>query len=424
MEIQPVRQICRDHRAGSVCIARDTRASGPFLAACVSAGVMAEGLTTVDLGVAPTPACAALVRLIGARAGLVISASHNPAADNGIKVFDAEGAKLMPDVEQDIERVVADPPAGGGCTPGRVETMPGAQAEYMMFLARAVPHLSLKGMHLVVDCAHGATYETAPDPLADMGAELTVLFDTPDGTNINAGCGSQHLGPARDRVRREAAHAGLVFDGDGDRVMLIDERGAVVDGDRVVAMLAIDRARRDALPGGAIVCTDYSNKGLDIALSGHGVACVRGGVGDRDVLACMRAQGYTLGGEQSGHIILSDVHSTGDGIMTALHVLELMRRTGTPLSELAAVMTPLPQVLLNVEVAARVPLAQLPGTRQSVARASEQLADRGRVYVRYSGTENLLRVMVEGEDETVIRAHAERIAATARTEISTVGAPA
>ncbi|HAK93730.1 MAG TPA: phosphoglucosamine mutase [Planctomycetes bacterium] len=402
---------------GTVCLARDTRRSGPFLASALAAGLLGEGLKVLDLGVLPTPGCAALTRRYGAAAGIVISASHNPASDNGIKVFNAEGGKLSADEETQLERdAFSDAPPGRGA-PGTVVPVPHARADYLDLLAQAAPGLRLDGLRIVVDCANGATSAAAPELFRRLGAEQTVINDAPDGTNINAGCGSEHTEAACAEVRARGADLGIVFDGDGDRVICIDERGAPVDGDRVMAILAIDMAARGHLPGMAIVCTDYSNKGLDIALAPHGIAVVRGGVGDRDVAAVMRARGCALGGEQSGHVILAELAATGDGILTALGLLDALRRRGASLRELAAVMQPLPQVLLNVDVREKVPLAELARTSHTIIEAEQSLAGRGRVYVRYSGTQRMLRVMVEGENEHRIRDLAHRIAAAAREEI-------
>ena len=408
------------------CLARDTRQSGTFLAAAVTSGLTSEGVDVLDLGIQPTPACAALLRFYGAQGGVVVSASHNPAEDNGIKVFTGEGYKLTPDEEGAMEAFVAAERGGGPGSEGPAECLtvgevlpaPRGLQDYLRFLAETVPGLSLSGMKLVADCANGAMVAAGPAALRQLGADVTVIHDTPDGTNINEQCGSEHPEGAALAVREHGAAAGLVFDGDGDRVILIDENGATVDGDHILACLAIDRAARNELPGSAIACTDYSNKGLDIALASAGIRAVRRGVGDRDVLATMREFGYVLGGEQSGHVIFSRLATTGDGLLTALQVLELLKRTGTPLSELTAVMTALPQILLNVEVAEKAPLAKLSRTAETIRDVERRLADRGRVYVRYSGTQNVLRVMVEGEDKEGIRNLAQEIAEAAQNEIS------
>jgi phosphoglucosamine mutase len=410
---------------GTVCCARDTRASGTFLASAVSAGLQAEGVTVLDLGVLPTPGCAALTRARGAAAGIVISASHNPASDNGIKVFSAAGEKLSTDEEAALEREVVALTAGGpgaNGAPGAMQPVPDAVDAYLDFLRRTAPDLRLAGLRIVLDCANGATAATAPELLRALGAECVVIHAAPDGLNINAGCGSEHVESACAAVRAHGAALGIVFDGDGDRVICIDERGAPIDGDHIMALLAIDRAARGQLPGMHIVCTDYSNKGLDIALAPHGIGVLRGGVGDRDVAAAMRAHGYVLGGEQSGHVIFTQLATTGDGMLTALQVLDVVTRRRAALSALAAVMQPLPQVLLNVEVKEKVPLAKLARTSHTIDEVERSLDGRGRVYVRYSGTQRMLRVMVEGENEQKIRELAQRIVATACEEIETHGA--
>ncbi len=402
---------------GSVCLARDTRQSGMFLASALSAGLMGEGVTVLDLGVLPTPGCAALTRARAAAAGVVISASHNPASDNGIKVFSAAGEKLSTDEEAELEREVAATASPMRDAPGAIVPVPDACEQYIEFLRRSASGVQLDGMRIVVDCANGATAATAPALLRGLGAECIVICAEPDGMNINAACGSEHLERACTEVRAATAALGIVFDGDGDRVICIDDRGLPVDGDHLMALLAIDLARRGALPGKGVVCTDYSNKGLDIALEPHGIKVLRGGVGDRDVAAVMRAQGYVLGGEQSGHIIMTQLATTGDGMLTALQVLAVIARRRESLRALAAVMQPLPQVLLNVDVKQKVPLAKLPGTSHTITEVEQSLSGRGRVYVRYSGTQRMLRVMVEGENERTIRDLAQRIAAMAAQEI-------
>ncbi|HNR99674.1 MAG TPA: phosphoglucosamine mutase [Planctomycetota bacterium] len=402
---------------GAVCLARDTRRSGPFLVSALTAGLLGEGATVFDLGVLPTPGCAALTLRRGAAAGIVVSASHNPASDNGVKVFNAQGGKLSVAEELQLEReTVAGAPPGRG-VPGTVVPVPHACADYLDLLARAAPGLRLDGLRIVVDCANGATAVAAPELFRRLGAEQTVICDTPDRRDINDGCGSEHPEAACAEVRARGADLGIIFDGDGDRVIFIDDRGAPVDGDRVMAILAIDMAARGRLPGMTIVCTDYSNKGLDIALAPHGIEVVRAGVGDREVAAAMRARGCTLGGEQSGHLILTEFAPTGDGILTALALLAALRRRNVSLRESAAVMQPLPQILRNVDVAEKVPLAELQRTSHTITEAVRSLADRGRVYVRYSGTQRMLRVMVEGENKDQISDMADRIAATACEEI-------
>ncbi len=416
----------RENCENKVCIARDTRHSGTFLAAAVTAGILSEGCDVLDLGVLPTPGCAVLTRTSGAIAGVVISASHNPATDNGIKIFDSSGAKLPQATEKELERYIekeaarsSDKSSGRSSPPqpGRVIAVQDSTGGYLSLLQEHIPGLSLEGMKIVVDCSNGATENAAPKLFHKLKADVDVINNHSDGFNINRDCGSEHLEGACRRVRETGADMGIVFDGDGDRVILIDEKGDPVDGDHIMALLAVDLQETGALPGNAIVCTDYSNKGLDLCLKKYDIQVVRGGVGDRDVFALMKKRHYILGGEQSGHIIQSQCADTGDGILTALLFLKLYAKKCTPVSGLASIMKTLPQTMINIEVPARPPLAKLPETSHTIEKVEHTLADKGRVYVRYSGTQNLLRVMVEGENKEEIEDLAKTIAEAAEKEI-------
>ena len=417
-----------------VVIGRDTRASGDLLEAALAAGLMSAGADVVSLGVMTTPGVSYLTAALGATAGAVISASHNPPEYNGIKFFDARGRKLPDAQEAAIEQLVTGGGAGDGPAPaaggtpggeapawpapigggvGRRREEPGAGERYLDHLCGAVEG-DVAGLRVILDCAHGAASHWAPAAWRRLGARVTVLNDRPDGTNINVGCGSTAPQQLAEAVRRQGADLGLAFDGDADRVIAVDERGQVVDGDAILAILALDLAARHRLPGGAVVATVMSNLGLERALAAAGLRLVRTRVGDRHVFEAMEEGGYALGGEQSGHIILREYALTGDGILTGLVLAGVMARSGKPLSELAAVVRPVPQVLLNVPVARREGWEEEPGIQAAIAAARQRLGDSGRVLVRASGTEPLIRVMVEGDDEALVRQLAGDIAGAVR----------
>jgi phosphoglucosamine mutase len=405
----------------AILIGRDTRLSGPLLEQALVAGILSTGVDALVAGVLPTPAVAILTAVLGACAGVVLSASHNPFADNGIKLFSAEGGKLPDAWEDEIEARLARPdaaprPTGAGI--GRVRPVAGAEGRYLAALRATVPGgLDLRGQRLVLDCAHGATYRVAPRLFRALGAEIVTLGVRPTGTNINAGAGALHPEDLQARVRALGGGVGLAFDGDGDRIMTVDEHGAVRDGDHLLAVFAGDLTRRGALRGGAVVTTVMANLGLERALAASGVATVRTGVGDRYVLEEMLRRGANLGGEQSGHIIFLDHAPTGDGLFSALQLLRILRETGRSLAELAAGVTKFPQVLVNVSVRAKPPLASLPAVSDAVDRWEKKLEGRARVLVRYSGTEALARIMVEGDDQMTIETVAQEIAAVIRAEI-------
>lgn len=432
-------------RAGTgrprVLIGRDTRASGELLEAALAAGLMAAGADVVSLGVMTTPGVSFLTAALGAHAGAVISASHNPPEYNGIKFFDATGRKLPDDQENAIEELVAvlgrsgegaadragaaGPAAAGedgvpapiGGAVGRWAEEPRAGERYVEHLCAAVS-ADVGGLKVVLDCAHGAATRWAPAVWHRLGASVTVLNDRPDGTNINVGCGSTAPQQLAAAVRERGADLGLAFDGDADRVIAVDERGRVVDGDAILAVLALDLDARGRLSGRTVVATVMSNLGLERALAAAGLRLVRTQVGDRHVFEAMEQGGYVLGGEQSGHIILRHHALTGDGILTGLALADVMVRTGKPLSQLAARVQPVPQVLVNVPVARRDGWEGEPGIRAAVAAARERLGGSGRVLVRASGTEPLIRVMVEGDDEALVRRLADDIAGAIRRALA------
>ena len=397
-------------------VGRDPRASGEMLEAAVVAGLTSAGADAIRVGVLPTPGVAHLVAETGADLGVMISASHNPMPDNGIKLFAAGGHKLPDDVEDAIEQQLATGlgvrPTGEGI--GRVWDAPDATDVYVAHLLSAAPG-SLSGLRVVVDCAHGAAALAAPEAYRQAGADVIALHAEPDGLNINDGVGSTHLEPLRSAVLEHGADLGIAHDGDADRCLAVDGTGAVVDGDRIMAVLAL--AMRDAgeLAHDTLVATVMSNLGLHIAMREAGISLDTTRVGDRYVLERLREGGFTLGGEQSGHVVLPGHATTGDGLLTALRLMSRVAQTGTSLAELASVVTVLPQVLRNVAVADKDAVAASADVAEAVAKAEAELGDTGRVLLRPSGTEQLVRVMVEapsaGEADAVAGRLAEVVAA-------------
>jgi phosphoglucosamine mutase len=399
-------------RRGRIVIGKDTRLSGYMLESALEAGIVSAGADVMLVGPLPTPGIAFITSSMRADAGLVISASHNPYQDNGIKIFAADGFKLPDEVEAEIEGLMED---DGKPRPsaeiGKATRIDDASGRYVQFLKGAFPRQkTLDGMKVVVDCAHGAAYQVAPQVFAELGAEVVSLGIQPDGRNINDRCGALHPERMAEEVRGHGAALGVALDGDADRVMLCDREGRAVDGDEVLAILGTRMLARDALPGGTVVATVMSNLGLERALAARGGKLVRTAVGDRYVVESMRQHGYLLGGEQSGHLVFLDQATTGDGVLAALRVLAVMVEEGCALSDLAKTMTRYPQVLLNFEVAEKRPLEELPTVQKAIGSVEKALGADGRVLVRYSGTEKKARVMVEGQDERVIRGHAETIA--------------
>ena len=387
-----------------IIIGKDTRLSGYVFEDALTAGICSMGVNVLVVGPMPTPAMAFLTADMRCDAGVMISASHNPYQDNGIKFFSHDGFKLPDDVEARIESLIESPDfeavRAGADEIGQVQRIDDADGRYVVFVKHTFPSdRTLDGLKVVLDCAHGAAYKVGPTLFRELGAELTVLGAAPNGRNINEGVGALHPENAAAAVRERGADIGICLDGDADRCILIAENGDVVDGDAVMAMCAADLHGRNALTGGGVVGTVMSNLGLDLYLQGLGLELVRAPVGDRYVVEAMRAKGYNLGGEQSGHVLFLDYNRTGDGLITALQVLATMLRTGRPLSELASCMARFPQVLVNVKVAEKRPLEDLPDFQKALRAVEADLGGRGRVLVRYSGTERKARVMVEGEDE-------------------------
>lgn len=411
-----VRTLAPGLAAPRFCVARDTRRSGPLLESALVAGLCAEGADVDVLGVLPTPGLAHAARAANSP-GAMLSASHNPFSDNGIKCFTADGRKLGDELESRLEaelRGVLDHGASGaerlGLAVGTSRAWPEARDEYVAWLVGALEGRRLEGLRVVVDCGHGAAYEVAPAAMRALGAQMEVINAQPDGTNINAGCGSTDPAGLQRAVVTAAADAGLAFDGDADRVIAVDEHGAIVDGDRMLAIAALDLRARGRLPGDTIAATVMSNLGLRRALAVHGIRLVETPVGDRNVRAAMDAEGLALGGEQSGHVIFADLAGTGDGTLTGLLLLDVVVRRGEPLSKLGSVMTRSPQVLRNVRVARRDGLDSAAAFWTDVRAVEAELGDSGRVLVRPSGTEPLVRVMVEAPTDEQAEACAARLA--------------
>jgi phosphoglucosamine mutase len=405
----------RSHPPAAV-VGRDPRASGEMLDAAVVAGLTSAGARVLRVGVLPTPAVAMLTGALGADLGVMISASHNPMPDNGIKLFAAGGHKLPDHLEDGIEAAIRDGAAWGrptGAGIGRVTELVDGADRYLTHLSSSAPH-RLDGLRVVVDCANGAASAVAPEVYRRGGAEVTAIHAAPDGININDGCGSTHLDPLVAAVTSSGADLGIGLDGDADRLLAVDAQGAVVDGDQIMAVLALAMREAQALAKDTLVATVMSNQGLRLAMAEAGIDLVETKVGDRYVLEELRASGFSLGGEQSGHVIMPAYATTGDGILTGLHLMARMAATGRPLADLASVMTRLPQVLVNVPVADKLAVSTMPAVVAAVAAANRTLGRAGRVLLRPSGTEPLVRVMVEAPTEAVARTTADQLAAVVR----------
>ena len=393
-----------DHRH-RVVIGKDTRLSGYMLEPALTAGFVSMGMDVFLVGPMPTPAVAMLTRSLRCDLGVVISASHNPYQDNGIKLFGPDGYKLSDRVEREIEARMDGDAVGTPAPPeglGRARRFDDALGRYTEYVKQTFPRgLSLEGLTVVVDCANGAAYRAAPEVLWELGADVVPVAIEPDGFNINQGCGSTSPAFMCEQVVAHGADLGLALDGDGDRVLIADETGALVDGDQMLALVAGHWAAAGRLRGGGVVATVMSNLGLERHLRANGLTLVRTDVGDRHVVEYMRGNGFNLGGEPSGHIILADHSTTGDGLIAALQVLAVIVESGKPASRTCRMFDPLPQLLRNVPVNGGSPLAE-DGVRKAIARAEARLGTRGRLLIRPSGTEPVIRVMVEGDDEAFI----------------------
>ncbi|MEG1945665.1 MAG: phosphoglucosamine mutase [Lachnospiraceae bacterium] len=399
----------------TIIVGCDTRISGGMLANALMAGICSVGANAVYMGVIPTPAIAYLTQKHKVDAGVVISASHNPMEFNGIKFFNGEGYKLPDELEDEIEDLIKsgmkDVPMPLGSGIGNVSYRFDAREEYVFFMKKTVP-IELSGLKIVIDCAEGASHYTAVETLKGLGANLVAIHTNPDGSNINANCGSTHMDELRARVVYEKAQVGLAFDGDADRMLAVDEKGNVVDGDQIMAIIGNHMKEQGNLKKNTIVGTIMSNMGFTLMGEKKGIHIEQTKVGDRYVLENMRENGYNIGGEQSGHIIFLDENTTGDGLLSALHLLEVMVNTGKKLSELEKVMEVLPQALVNAKVPnhKKEHFMEYADIAQAVEELERKFAGEGRVLIRPSGTEPLVRVMIEGKDQTMIDAEAKKLA--------------
>jgi phosphoglucosamine mutase len=405
-----------------IVIGKDTRLSGYMLESALTSGICSMGVDVLLVGPLPTPAVAFLARSLRVDAGVMISASHNSYEDNGIKFFSKEGLKLPDEMEHQIESLIfsgeidAIRPTAGEI--GKAFRIGDGEGRYIEFVKNSLPKgLDFQGIKIVVDCAQGAAYKVTPMVLKELGAEVIVLSDTPNGTNINHNCGALYPEALRKKVMEHQADIGIAHDGDADRAVFVDEKGNVVDGDALLVAFALALHQEKSLKGKTLVTTLMSNMGVEIALRSEGIQVVRTPVGDRYVLERMIKEGYNLGGEQSGHVIFLDYNTTGDGLITALQLLSLMKRTGKTVSKLAACMTALPQVLTNVKVQKKQALSEIPEVQKAMSDCEEKLKNRGRLLIRYSGTESLLRIMIEGEDQEAISKMAEELAGIVQSKI-------
>ncbi len=403
---------------GTALVGKDTRLSGYMFEAALEAGFVAAGVDANLIGPLPTPGIAYLTQHFGCRFGVVISASHNLYEDNGIKFFDSAGSKLSDDVEEQIEQLLDEPAlTRESISLGRATRVDKSRGIYQNFCASTMPAgIDLTGLKVVIDCAHGAAYKVAPRVLTDLGAEIIQIGCSPNGRNINLRCGSTAPELLQLTVSGVGADVGIALDGDGDRLVMVDHLGRLVDGDRLLYVIARDRHSQGELKG-PVVGTVMSNLGLEQSLQADGIPFLRAAVGDRYVLAMLREHGGVLGGETSGHLLCLDRTTTGDGLVSALQVLAVMKRTGRPLAELAAGMPQFPQVMVNVRVRERIDPRQSPAIQAAVSRVEAALGRTGRVVLRASGTEPLIRVMVEGEDEAVVTRHANELAETVRQSV-------
>jgi phosphoglucosamine mutase len=401
-------------KGNTIVIGKDTRLSGYMLENALAAGICSMGVNVQLVGPLPTPGIAFITTSMRADAGVVISASHNPFQDNGIKIFSADGYKLPDKMEADIEdlifsqkmaalRPVAD-------EVGKASRIDDARGRYIVYLKNTFPkNYVLDDFHIVLDCAHGATYRLAPHVFSELGAKVTTIGVDPDGKNINHQCGALHPEVMAAKVKQLGANIGLALDGDGDRLIVCDEHGTIVDGDHLMAICAAELMHRRKLKKKTLVATVMSNMGLEQAMSAMGGQMIRTKVGDRYVVEAMRAKGYNFGGEQSGHLVFLDHNTTGDGILAGLQLLAIMIRKNKPLSELATIMSTFPQVLKNVRMASRIAPEYIPGFPEALEKAEQKLGNRGRILVRASGTEPVIRVMTEGEDEQEIATLADEL---------------
>ncbi len=411
----------KQHTKPIILIGKDTRRSGYMLEQALSAGICSVGVDTYLLGPLPTPGIAYLTRGLRACAGIVISASHNPYDDNGIKIFNFDGYKLPDDIEDQLAALaqsdlLAHQPTGMAI--GSSRRIDDAIGQYAVFLKEQFPKsLTLEGMRIVLDCANGSSYRVAPKVFTELGAEVFTIGCAPNGKNINDGFGALHPGLLQEQVRLYKADLGIALDGDADRLIVVDDNAEIIDGDQIMAICALSMIQEGQLPKNTVVATIMSNMGLDQALASRGGKVVRTKVGDRYVVEEMRKGQFGLGGEQSGHLVFGHSSTTGDGILAALHLLKVVVQERRTLSELKTCMTHFPQILKNIRVAKKIPIEQLPKSDKLIKSIAAGLGDKGRVVFRYSGTEDLARVMIEGENEKEIEDFGEQICEALRAEI-------
>lgn len=406
-----------------VVIGKDTRLSGYMIEQALASGLNSMGIFVQLVGPLPTPGIGYLTRTMRAAAGIVISASHNPFYDNGIKVFGADGFKISSEMEKEIERLVLGEDLTQYLPPskeiGRTRRIEDSQGRYIVYVKGTFPlEYTLDGMRIVLDTANGASYKVAPSVFEELGAEVIQLGDEPNGTNINDKVGALYPQKLSEAVLQYRADVGISLDGDADRVIMVDEKGEIVNGDRILAISALHMKSRGLLKGNTLVATQMSNFGLEKCMNDNGIKLVKTDVGDKYVVEEMRKNGYNLGGEQSGHIIFLDHTTTGDGCIAALSVLAVMKQTGKEMSELNHVFEDVPQVLINCRVKRRLELSEISGYAELIANVEKKLAGNGRVFVRFSGTEPVIRVLVEGPDKTLINQYAEEIASFLEKELS------
>jgi len=406
----------------AMVIGKDTRISGSMLESGLISGICSMGVDTMLAGIMPTPGVAFLTATLPASAGLVVSASHNPYDDNGVKIFGPDGYKLSDEIEQEIESYILDDTLAEKATKiretGKVKIVTKAAEQYKIFLKRSLPAgMNFSRVKIAIDCSNGATCKVAPHIFSELGADVEAYFTKPDGMNINANCGSQHPDVLAEKVNETVANIGLAFDGDGDRLIAVDEKGDVLSGDQIIAICAKHMQQKGALKNNVVVSTVMSNMGLGVALGKTGISHVTTKVGDRYVMEEMLAHGAVLGGEDSGHTVFLDHQTTGDGMLTALKLIEVMLSENKPLSELKSVMTVFPQVLINVDVKSKPQLETLPEIMDAIHAVEEKLKGQGRVMVRYSGTQPQCRVMVEGPTESETRRYCRQIAGIVKEKI-------
>lgn len=403
-----------------VIIAKDTRSSGYIFEYALTAGLCSLGIDVYQIGPMPTPALAHLVKSFAADAGIMITASHNPATDNGIKFFSNDGYKLADAIEEEIEATVQKNAIQLTTDPenvGRAYKIEDARGRYIEYVKHSIKNRSLKGIKIVLDCANGGAYKVAPLIFQELGAEVILINAKPDGININQKCGALHPELLQKKVKEEKAAIGIALDGDADRVILVDEKGNIVNGDKILAIAAVHYKLKGKLDNNTVVTTVMTNAGFDEVMQHYGITVLRTAVGDRYVIEAMREKGITLGGEQAGHIIFGKHTTTGDGTLAALQILSIMQQTKKSLSSLASIMPVYPQVLLNISVKEKKPIESMPLLVAEIKKAEKELQGKGRVLVRYSGTENCCRVMVEGKDKKQIEQLSKKIAVCVEKEI-------